>query len=107
MSNEEKIKDVFTKIFPEIENDYDINREQSDYENWDSFAHVNLISEIEDQFGIQLETDEIISISSAKISLRGINDVIIPNAKIEFKIVIFIFLTSASLEFVRTLVLQQ
>ena len=70
MNFEEKIKEVFVKIFPEITNDYDINREQSDYENWDSFTHVNLISEIEDQFDIQLETDEIISISSAKTALE-------------------------------------
>jgi len=70
MNFEEKIKEVFVKIFPEITNDYDINREQSDYENWDSFTHVNLISEIEDQFAIQLETDEIISISSAKTALE-------------------------------------
>ena len=70
MIDEVKLKDIFVKIFPEIENDYDLNREQSDYENWDSFSHVNLISEIEDQFNIQLETDEIISISSAKSALE-------------------------------------
>lgn len=70
MNYEEKIKEIFVKIFPEIIDDYDINREQSDYENWDSFTHVNLISEIEDQFDIQLETDEIITISSAKAFLE-------------------------------------
>lgn len=70
MTDEEKIKEIFIKIFPETENDFDLNREQSDYENWDSFSHVNLISEIEDQFNIQLETDEIISISSAKSALE-------------------------------------
>ena len=70
MSYEEKIKEVFVKIFPEIRDDYDVNREQSEYENWDSFTHVNLISEIEEKFDIQLETDEIISISSAKTALE-------------------------------------
>lgn len=69
MSNEEKIKEIFIKIFPETKDDFDIDREQSDYENWDSFTHVNLISELESQFDIQLETDEIISISSAKTAL--------------------------------------
>lgn len=69
MNNEEKIKEIFIKIFPETKDDFDINREQSDYENWDSFTHVNLISELESQFDIQLETDEIISISSAKTAL--------------------------------------
>lgn len=70
MNYEEKIKEVFVKIFPEITDDYDIDREQPEYENWDSFTHVNLISEIEDHFDIQLETDEIISISSAKTALE-------------------------------------
>ena len=73
MIDEVKLKDIFVKIFPEIENDFDLNREQSDYENWDSFSHVNLISEIEDQFSIELETDEIISISSARSVLELIN----------------------------------
>ncbi len=70
MTDEDKIKEIFVKIFPETENDFDLNREQSDYENWDSFSHVNLTSEIEDQFNIQFETDEIISISSAKSALE-------------------------------------
>ena len=70
MTNEDKIKEIFVKIFPEIVDDFDLNREQEDYENWDSFAHVNLVSEIEDQFNVELETDEIISISSAKSALE-------------------------------------
>ena len=65
MTDEDKIKEIFIKIFPEIVDDFDLNREQAGYENWDSFTHVNLVSEIEDQFNIELETDEIISISSA------------------------------------------
>ena len=69
MNNEDKIKEIFVKIFPETKDDFGINREQSDYENWDSFTHVNLVSELESQFDIQLETDEIISISSAKTAL--------------------------------------
>ena len=73
MTNEDKIKEIFVKIFPEIVDDFDLNRDQSDYENWDSFRHVNLVSEIEDQFSIELETDEIISISSAKSVLELIN----------------------------------
>jgi len=73
MTDEEKIKEIFVKIFPEISTDFDLNRDQSDYENWDSFTHVNLVSEIEDQFSIELETDEIISISSAKSVLELIN----------------------------------
>jgi acyl carrier protein len=70
MIDEDKIKEVFIKIFPEIVDDFNLDRDQSDYENWDSFAHVNLISEIEDQFDVQLDTDEIISISSAKTALE-------------------------------------
>ena len=70
MTNEDKIKEIFVKIFPEIVDDFDLNRDQSDYENWDSFTHVNLVSEIEDQFNVELETDEIVSISSAKSALE-------------------------------------
>ena len=67
-----KTKQVFEKVFPESTNNFDWDRGQSDYENWDSFHHANLISELENQFDIHFEIDEIISISSAKSALNTI-----------------------------------
>lgn len=63
---ENKIREVFENIFPEVKGNFDWNQEQSNYENWDSFSHLNLISALEDKFAVSFETDEIIKINSAK-----------------------------------------
>ena len=47
-SPEKKIKEIFFKIFPE-ENDltFKMDKKQLEFENWDSFAHLQLVSKIE------------------------------------------------------------
>lgn len=39
-------------------------------DNWDSIAHMELISRIEDEFEIMLETDDIINFSSYKTGIE-------------------------------------
>lgn len=67
---ESKIREVFENVFPEVKNNFDWDREQSSYENWDSFSHVSLISALEDKLAVSFETDEIIKINSAKSVLE-------------------------------------
>ncbi len=63
---EEKTKAIFLNVFPEInESSFDWNKEQSDYENWDSFAHLRIVTEIEEKFGITLEMDDFVYIKNA------------------------------------------
>ena len=33
-------------------------------ENWDSLAHMSLVAAVEDEFGVMLDTDEVIDLSS-------------------------------------------
>ena len=66
------VKKIFEKVFPETRTNFDWEVDQYDYENWDSFNHINLISELENEFNIHFETDEIISISSAKSALNAV-----------------------------------
>mgnify|MGYP003308520063 FL=1 len=47
------------------ENDFDWKKQQSDYEDWDSFAQMQLITSTESKFNIQIEIDDVISITSA------------------------------------------
>ena len=49
-----------------------INKTQKDYENWDSFAQLNLITLAEAKFEITFSDDEVTSISSAKNLLECI-----------------------------------
>lgn len=63
MTNQEK----YTKVFEEL---FKISAEEAkalnyrDIEAWDSVGHMTLIAELEDAFGIMMDTDDIIDFSS-------------------------------------------
>jgi acyl carrier protein len=40
-----------------------------DIGQWDSLGHMTLVAAIEDEFGVQLETDQVIDLSSFKVGL--------------------------------------
>ena len=63
MNNSEKYKKVFSKTF-EMKNNFDENLEYNSIEAWDSIGHMNLISNLEEEFKISLETDDIVDFSS-------------------------------------------
>ena len=63
MNNSEKYKKVFSKTF-EMKNNFDENLEYNSIEAWDSIGHMNLISNLEEDFKISLETDDIVDFSS-------------------------------------------
>jgi acyl carrier protein len=61
----EKITRIFKELFPELSGDIDLNETQDKYKDWDSFSHMQLVSRIEDEFGITLEIEEVIELDSA------------------------------------------
>ena len=64
---EDNIKTIFLDTFPNMkENEFDLDKRQEEYENWDSFAHLNLITMAESKFGINLLMDDATSIISAR-----------------------------------------
>ena len=67
------VKKVFFETFPSLsESDFEWNKTQKDYEDWDSFAQLNLITLAEAKFEITFSDDEVTSISSAKNLLECI-----------------------------------
>lgn len=63
MSNLDKYREAFVEAF-EIEKE---NCDQLQYQGiaqWDSVGHMNLIAILEDNFGIMMDTDDIIDLSS-------------------------------------------
>ena len=67
MNLDEAVKKIFLETFPLLsESDFDWNKTQEDYDDWDSFAQLNLITIAETKFEITFSDDEITSISSAK-----------------------------------------
>jgi len=61
-----EIKKIFLEIFPELtESNFDWKKQQTDYEDWDSFAQLNLLTLVESKFNITISDDESMSIQTA------------------------------------------
>jgi acyl carrier protein len=67
MDVENEIKKIFLEVFPTMPVEkFEWNRKQREYEDWDSFAHLHIITLTEERFNITLSVDESTSIDSAK-----------------------------------------
>jgi len=65
------IKNIFLEVFPNLsEAEFSWNKEQKDYESWDSFTQLNLITFVESKFDIALSLEESIDIKSAHDLLK-------------------------------------
>ena len=73
---DEQLKAIFLDVFQAELSDstFDWEKQQNDYENWDSFGHLRIVSEIEEKFGIKLDIDDIIYITTASGFLKIIKD---------------------------------
>ena len=73
MDIETTVKNIFFEVFPNLsESDFSWNKEQKDYERWDSFSQLNLITLTEAKFDISFTLDESIDIKSANDLLKNI-----------------------------------
>ncbi|OGD63345.1 hypothetical protein A2160_02570 [Candidatus Beckwithbacteria bacterium RBG_13_42_9] len=62
--NKTKLIKIFIKILKGVDkNTFDFSKDRTDFEDWDSLAHMQLVSEVESAFGITFEMDEVIEIS--------------------------------------------
>ena len=69
-----EVKDIFFEVFQNLsENEFAWGKEQKDYENWDSFAQLNIITFAESKFDVLFSLDESIEIKSANDLLECIN----------------------------------
>ena len=63
MTNLEKYTEVFTRLF-EISEDEAKKLHYQDIDAWDSVGHMTLISELEVEFDIEMDADDIIDFES-------------------------------------------
>lgn len=63
MSNREKYNNAFIESL-DVEEEQLMDLKYQDVPTWDSVGHMGLISEIEDAFDIQMETDDIVDFGS-------------------------------------------
>ena len=67
MSNLKKYKSVFISVFNAKESDFKNEFSVSSVDNWDSITQLSLITEIEDEFDIMFDTNDILEFRSYKI----------------------------------------
>lgn len=60
MSNREKYQQIFEEIFSVNGSELNEGFNFKDVDNWDSFTHLTLISELEDAFEVIFESDDIL-----------------------------------------------
>lgn len=63
MTNKEKYSNVFIENLDVTEEQL-ANLKYQDVPTWDSVGHMGLVSELEDAFDIQFETDDIVDFNS-------------------------------------------
>ncbi|GGM05033.1 MULTISPECIES: acyl carrier protein [Micromonospora] len=69
MTRTDRLRAVFVDAL-ELPEGTDVeNLKYRDIEQWDSLGHMTLVAAIEDEFGVQLETDQVIDLSSFKVAL--------------------------------------
>tara|TARA_B110000495_G_scaffold123470_1_gene107373 strand:- start:338 stop:625 length:288 start_codon:yes stop_codon:yes gene_type:complete len=67
------VKSIFFEVFPKLsENEFAWEKEQKDYDSWDSFAQLNMITFAESKFDVLFSLDESIEIKSANDLLKCI-----------------------------------
>jgi acyl carrier protein len=64
MNNLEKYKKAFTDSLNVSEKEVNDNLKYNEIPEWDSIGHMSLISALEDEFEITIETDDIVDYSS-------------------------------------------
>ena len=66
MSNKQKYQDIFIKSLFINGKKFDENMKYNEIPEWDSIGHMTLISGLEEEFNISMETDDIVDFSSFK-----------------------------------------
>lgn len=63
----QKVKEVFLRTFTNLkEEDFGFDKPAEDFDEWDSLSHMTLVSELEKEFGVSMEIDEISEMDSVR-----------------------------------------
>jgi acyl carrier protein len=66
MDIESEIKKIFFNVFANLNDEnFNWNAKQEDYSNWDSFAHLELMTTTETKFNIKISPEDALSIRTA------------------------------------------
>lgn len=69
-----KVKSIFEENLQEFDyKKFEFDLKQDQFEGWDSFSHMALVSKVEEEFNINLEMDEIVELDSPRKFVQLIN----------------------------------
>ena len=66
MSNKQKYQDIFVKSLSIETKKFSEKTKYNEIPEWDSIGHMTLMSGLEEEFNISLDTDDIVDFSSFK-----------------------------------------
>ena len=66
MSNKQKYQEIFVKSLSINNDSFNEKIKYNEIPEWDSIGHMTLISGLEEEFDISMETDDIVDFSSFK-----------------------------------------
>ncbi len=69
---EEKVLEIVKNVLQD--DNVDVNTSQANNARWDSMAQLNLVIDLESEFGLSLEPDEISSIKSVKDIIKLVSN---------------------------------
>ena len=73
MSNLEKYNDIFMQVFGVTQDALNDKFTFKDVPQWDSVAHLNLISELEDTFDVMFDSEDILHYGSYQNGINILN----------------------------------
>ena len=70
----DRLKNLFAEVL-ELPEGVDVeNLKYRDISQWDSLGHMSLVAAIEDEFDVQLDTEQVIGMSSFKVAIDMLKD---------------------------------
>ena len=73
MEIKDRVLRTFSAVFNVDENKIRLTDTKEDIESWDSIGHLQLIMNIEAEFGIKLNTEDVVNIDSVKKCVDIVN----------------------------------
>ena len=70
MTNKAKYDAIFIEVFEIKQSDLTDDLEYQSIPSWDSVGHMSLMAELEDEFDIMLEMDDIVDFGSYKTGIE-------------------------------------
>ena len=71
---EEKIKQIMSQVFNIDAQEITEDSTQDTIGNWDSLRHMSLVMALEEEFGLELDENQIIEMMSFKLIINVLND---------------------------------